>query len=59
MLISEFGWYDWGYFRHNAVTYLDDKWVLGQWLGPTIDGGPALCAKILKANGQRVYCSTY
>ena len=56
---SEFRWYDWIYFRDNAVTYPDDKWVVGLWLSPSIDVGPALCAKILKVDGQQVYCSTY
>ena len=57
--LCEFGWYDWVYFHDNAVTYPDDKWVLGQWLGPSIGVGPALCAKLLKGNGQRVYRSSY
>ena len=38
-------------FRDFAVTYPDDKLVLGRYLGPSIDVGPALTAKILKANG--------
>ena len=46
--LCEFGRYDWVYFRDNAVTYLNDKWCLGRWLGPSIDIGPALCAKILQ-----------
>ena len=25
--ISKFGWYDWVYFKDNAITYLNDKWV--------------------------------
>ena len=57
--LCEFGWYDWGYFRDNAVTYPNDKWVLGRWLGPSTDIGPALCAKILKENGRCVYRSSY
>ena len=57
--LCEFGWYDWVYFHDNAVTYPDDKWVLGQWLGPSIGVGPTLCAKLLKGNGQRVYRSSY
>ena len=28
--LFEFGWYDWVYFRDNAVTYPNDKWVLGR-----------------------------
>ena len=34
--LHEFGWYDWVYFRDNAVTYPNDKWVLGRWLGPAL-----------------------
>ena len=52
--LCEFGWSDWVYFCDNAVTYPDDKWVFGQWLGPSIGVGPALCVKLLKGNGQRV-----
>ena len=33
--------------------------MLGRYLGPAIDVGPALTAKILKANGEVVYRSTY
>ena len=40
--LREFGWYDWVHFRDNAVTYPNDKWVLGRWLGPSTDIGPAL-----------------
>ena len=57
--LCEFGWYDWVYFRDNAVTYPDDKWVLGRWLGPSIGVGPVPCVKLLKGNGQRVYRSSY
>ena len=57
--LCEFGWYDWVYFHDNAVTYPGDKWVLGWWLGPSIGVGPALCAKLLKGNGQRVYRLSY
>ena len=57
--LCEFGWYDWAYFRDNAVTYTDDKWVLERWLGPSTDIDPALCAKILKENGRCVYRSSY
>ena len=46
--LCEFGWYDWVQFRDNAVSYPNDKGVLGRWLGPITDSGPALCAKILK-----------
>ena len=40
------------------VSYPDDNLVLGQYLGPTLDVGPAMCAKILKNNGKVVPRST-
>jgi hypothetical protein len=56
--IAEFGWNDWVIFCNNVPTYQDDKVVLGRYLGPAIDMGSALTAKILKDNGQFVCCST-
>jgi hypothetical protein len=56
--ITEFGWYDWVMFRDNVPSYPDDKLILGRYLGPAIDTGSALTAKILKDNGQFVCCST-
>ena len=55
----EFGWYEWVFFRDTAVSYPDDREVLGRYLGPSIDVGPAMTAKILKENGQVVHRSTY
>ena len=40
-------------------TYPADNWVLGRWLGPSQDVGPAMCAKLLKHNGQQVHRSSY
>ena len=56
--ISELGWYDWVKFRDTSETFPNDKVVLGRYLGPSIDVGPALTAKILKMNGTVVYRST-
>ena len=55
----EFAFYDWIMFRDQPVAFPDDNLVLGHYLGPAIDVGPALTAKILKANGEVVYRSTY
>ncbi len=33
--------------------------MLGKYLGPTTDVGPAMTAKILQHNDKVVYCSTY
>ena len=52
--IAEFGWYDWVMFRDNIPSYPDDKLTLGRYLGPALDTGSALTAKILKSNGQFV-----
>jgi hypothetical protein len=46
-------------FRDQPVAFPDGNPVLGRYLGPAIDVGPALTAKILKANGEVVYRSTY
>jgi hypothetical protein len=41
------------------VSFPSPKELLGQWLGPTVDLGPAMTAKILKANGNIEYNSTH
>ncbi len=46
-------------FRDQPVTFPDDNPVLGRYLGPAIDVGPTLTAKILKTYGEVVYWSTY
>jgi hypothetical protein len=56
--IAEFGWYDWIMFHDNEPSYPDDKLILGRYLGPAIDTGLALTAKILKSNGVYVCRST-
>ncbi len=56
--ITEFGRYDWVMFRDNKPSFPDDKLILGRYLGPAIDTGLALTAKILKSNGVFVCRST-
>ena len=56
---SELGWYEWVCFGDTAVTYPGDKVVLGRYLGPSMNVGPALTAKMLKANGQVMHWSSY
>ena len=46
-------------FRDQPVAFPDDNPVLGRYLRPAIDVGPALTAKTLKANGEVVYRSAY
>ena len=57
--LCELGWYEHVMFRDTAVTYPEDNEVLGRWLGPAIDVGPAMTAKILKSNGEVVYRTTF
>jgi hypothetical protein len=48
--IFEFAWYDWVMFRDtvNTIAFADKRLTLGRYLGPAIDIGLALTAKILK-----------
>ncbi len=58
--IAEFCWYDWVMYMYcdNEPSFLDDKLILGCYLGPAIDTGSALMTKILKSNGVFVCRST-
>jgi hypothetical protein len=51
--ICYFAWYDWVMFRNtvNTIAFPDKRLTLGRYLGPAIDIGLALMAKILKQNG--------
>jgi hypothetical protein len=51
--ICQFGWYDWVMY-HDHTTFPDNNALLGRYLGPAIDVGSMLTAKILKPNGQYV-----
>ena len=55
----ELEWYEWVMYHDSAIRFPDDKLVLGKWLGPSIDIGPAMTGKILKANGNTRHVSTY
>ena len=60
--ISEFAehaFYDWVKYRDTIVAYPEDKLVLGRYLGPSIDIGPAMTAKILKDTGFVTNRSTF
>jgi hypothetical protein len=54
----ELEWYQWVKFRDTQTPFLNDK-MLGRYLGPSFDVGPAMCVKILKSNGQIVHRLTY
>jgi hypothetical protein len=45
-------------FCDNKPSFPDDKLIFGRYLGPAIDTGLALTAKILKLNGVFVCRST-
>ena len=59
VMTSKYGWYQWVMFRDGNISYPGDKEVLGRYLGPSIDVGPAMTAKMLKENGQVVHRSTH
>ena len=46
-------------FRDDPIQFLDENPVLGKYLGPALDFGPAMTANILKESGEVVHCSTY
>jgi len=50
----EFAFYDWIMFCDQPVAFPDDNPVLGRYLGPAIDVGPALTAKILKVRAALI-----
>jgi hypothetical protein len=54
LLFCELEWYKWVKFCETQVLFPNNKEVLGHYLGPSIDLGPAMCIKILKSNGQVV-----
>ena len=52
----EFGFWDWVKFRDQGVAFPDDALVLGKYLGPSIDVGPAMTSQVMKANGKFEDC---
>lgn len=57
--LFEIGWYEWCFYHDSAIKFPEDKLRLGRYLGPAIDVGPAMTAKVLKENGNTRYVSTY
>jgi hypothetical protein len=53
--IAEFGWYNWVMLCDYKPSYPDAKLILGHYLGPAIDTGLALAAKILKLKSNGVF----
>ena len=60
IIIADHAWYDWIQF-YNPVgkQFSEENLYLERYLGPAIDAGPALTAKILKSNGEVLHHSTY
>ena len=56
--ICEYEWYEWVMFRGSPHQYPTDTMILGRYLGPSIDVGSAMIAKILKGNGEVMCQST-
>ena len=38
----EFGFWDWVKFRDDGIAFPNDPMILGKYLGPSIDVGPAM-----------------
>ena len=55
--ICQFGWFDWVMY-HDPAKFLEDKAILGRYLGPAINVGSMLTPKILMPNRQYVCRST-
>jgi hypothetical protein len=56
---AEHAFYDWVKFRDTTVAFPGSKLVLGRYLGPSTNIGPAMTAKILKKTGHVVHRSTF
>ena len=48
----EFVFWDWIKFWDHGVAFPDDAMVLGKYPGPSIDVGPAMTSRVMKANGK-------
>ena len=57
--LCELAWYQWCMYRDVSVAFPKDKQILGRYVGPSVDIGPAMTAKIIKANGEVIHTSTY
>ena len=53
----ELGFYEWIIFweEPNHAQFPADNPVLGRYLGPAINVGPAMTANILKSNGEVIF----
>ena len=46
-------------FRDEPIQFLDENTVLGRYIGPALDFGQAINARIMKDNGEVFHHSTY
>ncbi len=51
----ELVWYNWIMYCPGTIDYPNEPLHLGKYLGPTIDVGPAMTAKILQHNSEVAY----
>ena len=51
--------YDWVKYRDQQIAFPEDNFVLGYYLAPRFDIGPAMMAKILRSNGNYAHRSTF
>ena len=56
--ICAYDWFEWIMYLDNE-SFPEDKLTLGRYLGPAIDVGSAMTAKILKSNGEYICRSTF
>ncbi len=55
----ELGWYEGVKFCSTTILFPEYPLILGKYLGPSIDVGPTMAAKVLTPTGKLVHCSTY
>jgi hypothetical protein len=56
---AEYQWYQWVKFYNETAKYPNNKYVLGKYLGPSLDIGSAMAAKLLKRNGNYRHTSRF
>jgi hypothetical protein len=55
----EYEWFEWVIWYDRNAEFPNAKETLGRWLGPSLDIGPAMTAKIMKKYGQITYLSSH
>ena len=57
--LAEYEWYDWIVYWKKMADYPEFKECYSRWLGPAIDVGYSMTAKILQENGHVIYTGTH